>query len=128
LLDTFAGITTFTEDQDVIDYFTQGQCNALAWEIHKLTGFSLGLYTDAPVGQIDYSGHAFLYTSDGLILDIRGIQEFDVFKKDWYWLHTVHRFLRSEDYELEMALWENKIHYTRDKYAKKWAKYIVSLL
>lgn len=118
----------FTEDQDVIDYFTQGQCNALAWEIHKLTDFSLGIYTDAPAGDPDYGGHAFVYTSDGLVLDIRGVQEFDVFSQDWPWLSYVHRFMKSSDYELEMTLWSNTIHYTKDKYAKQWAKYIVSLL
>lgn len=118
----------FTKDEDVIEYFTQGQCNALAWEVHKLTGYSLGLYTDEPVGQPDYGGHAFVYTSDGLILDIRGIQTFDEFKEDWPWLSYVHRFMTAADYELEMVLWENRIHYTRDRRAKRWARLIVDML
>ncbi len=118
---------TFTEDEDIIFYFVEGQCNALAWEIHKLTGFSLGIYTDSPLGS-DYSAHAYAYTSDGLILDIRGIQTFDKFKLDWPWLHLTHRFSSSKEFEKEMTTWNNVTHYTKDRRAKEWAKRIVAQL
>jgi hypothetical protein len=121
-------LTRFTNDQSVIAYFTEGQCNALAYELHKLTGWSLAIISDAPVGQRDYGGHAFVFDSDAQVIDIRGRQPLDVFWKDWTFLPLIHRFHTRKEYEYEMQLWENNIPYTRDREAKQWARLIVDML
>lgn len=118
----------FTEDESVIAYFTEGQCNALAYELHKLTRFTLAIISDYPVGQDDYGGHAFLIDSDAHAIDIRGRQPIDDFWKDWTYFSHIHRFHTLKEYEKEMSLWDNKIHYTKDREAKRWAKLIVDIL
>lgn len=118
----------FTDDPYVIKYFTQGQCNALAWEIHKLTGWEIGLLSDEKVGQPDYAGHLFVIDPSGLIIDIRGRMHLANFKEFWPMLPYVHVFDSPESFELEMMLWENDIHYTADPEARLWASYIVDVL
>ncbi len=119
---------SFGADQDTIEYFTLGQCNALAYELHKLTDWSLVIISDAPVGQEDYGGHAFVMDSDANAVDIRGRQDLDTFWKDWTFFSHTHRFINLKEYEQEMILWENKIHYQRDRRAKQWARLIVDML
>ncbi len=118
----------FTDDQSVIEYFTEGQCNALAWELHKLTGWTLAIISDYPVGQEDYAGHAFVIDSDAYAIDIRGKQHLDDFWRHWRFLTHIYRFHTSKEYEKEMVLWHNKIHYTKDREAKMWARLIVDML
>lgn len=118
----------FTSDPHTIRYFTQGQCNALAWEIHKLTGWQLGLLSDEPAGNPDYAGHLFVLDNNGLAIDIRGRMHMKDFKEFWPMLPYVHIFESSEAFELEMMLWENDIHYTADEDAREWAFHIVDIL
>lgn len=118
----------FTDDPYVIKYFVAGQCNALAWEIHKLTGWQLGLISDEPAGQPDYYGHLFTVDPTGMIVDIRGRMHLKNFKEFWPMFPYLHLFDSAESYELEMMLWVNDIHYTSDPLAKQWASYIVNLL
>lgn len=118
----------FTDDPHIIHYFTVGQCNALAWEIHKLTGWEIGLLSDDVISQPDYYGHLFIIDPTGLIIDIRGRMHMKNFRKFWPTLPYVHVFASTEAYELEMLLWENDIHYTSDPLAKEWARYIVDTL
>ena len=66
--------------------------------------------------------------SDAYAIDIRGRQTLNNFWKDWTFFKYIHRFHTLHDYEIEMKLWENKIHYTKDKEAKLWAKLIVDML
>lgn len=118
----------FTDDPYVIKYFTQGQCNALAWEIHKLTGWQLGLLSDEPAGNPDYAGHLFVVDPTAMIVDIRGRMHLNNFKSFWSYLPYIHLFETVESFELEMLLWENETHYTSDKLAREWAIYIVDIL
>ena len=119
----------FTDDRSVIRYFTQGQCNALAWEIHKLTGWQLGVLSDAPIDEDpNYLGHLFIVDPHAMIVDIRGRVHLDTFKSFWPSLTFIHLFESASAYEQEMMLWENDIHYTRDADAKYWAGYIVDIL
>jgi hypothetical protein len=119
---------TFTDDADVIEYFTHGQCNALAWEIHKLTGWTIALVSDLPAGSEDYMGHAFVIDSDGFAIDIEGKRPLDEIREQWDFLPCIHRFFTLHEYEVEMVPWDNDIHYTKDKEAKLWAKLIVDML
>jgi len=118
----------FTSDSEVIKYFTQGQCNALAFELWKLTDWNLGLVSDEPAGNPDYSGHIFVIDQNAMVIDIRGRKTMDNFRKKWPFLPHFYLFRDIESFELEMMLWENDIHYTRDRYARRWAKYIVDIL
>lgn len=118
----------FTDDPFVIKYFVSGQCNALAWEIHKLKGWQLGLVSDEPAGQPDYLGHLFVVDPTAMIVDIRGRMHLPNFKEFWPMLPFIHLFESVESFELEMLLWENDIHYTKDGFAREWARYIVDIL
>jgi hypothetical protein len=119
----------FTADPYVIKYFTKGQCNALAWEIYKLTGWQLGMLSDIPVGtDPDYFGHLFVVDPTAMVVDIRGRMHLSNFKEFWPMLPFIHLFESAESYELEMMLWENDTHYTADTYAREWAEYIVDVL
>lgn len=119
----------FTQDQDVIDDFTLGNCNALAWEIHKLTNWSLVIASTEPIKSGNYGGHAFVMDSDAMAVDIMGRRELDKLLDYWYFCPYLHRFHTRQDYEKEMRLhWDNHIHYTRNRRAKQWAKIIVDAL
>jgi hypothetical protein len=118
----------FTADEDIIQYFTEGQCNALAFQLHKLTGWTLALLSDEPVGSEDYMGHVFVIDSYGYAIDIEGRRPLQELLDRWDYCPLLYRFFNLQEFELEMALWDNKIHYTRDREAKWWAKYIVDML
>ena len=118
----------FTDDADTISYFTEGQCGALAYEIHVLTGFSIGLISSLPVGSEDYMGHLFVFNSDGMAIDIEGVRTLDELKDDWYFCPYVHRFFSLAEFEYEMLDWDMPFSFYKDKDAKRWAKYIVDLL
>jgi hypothetical protein len=130
LADRQLGQLTFTDDEDVIAYFTEGQCNALAYEIHLLTGWTLALISDLPARSEDYCGHVFIIDSDGLAVDIEGIENLATFreKDKWSWMPYIYRFFSLSEFQMEMGPWDNQIHYTRDKEAKKWARIIVDIL
>jgi len=117
----------FTEDEEIIQYFTRGQCNALAYELNRLKGYSLGICSSSAGGEDDFGAHAFCYTSDGLVIDIRGVQHFADFRMDWLYFPFVTRYTLS-DYHKEMRFWKNDTHYTQDRFARKWAKIIVDIL
>jgi hypothetical protein len=118
----------FTDDEDTIAYFTEGQCGALAYEIHKLTGFSLGLISSLPVGSEDYMGHLFVFNPDGLVIDIRGVRTLEDVKDEWYFCPYIYRFFSLKEFEYEMVDWQMGTRYDRDKNAQHWAKYIVNVI
>ena len=120
--------TVFTSDRITIRYFTQGQCNALAYEIWKLTGWDLGLLSDLPVGDIDLMGHLFVVHPNGKIVDIRGRMGLLDFRRFWPSLPLMHIFPSIEDFRAEMEFWENTPQYDQDPDAARWAKYIVDTL
>jgi hypothetical protein len=117
----------FVQDQDIIDYFTLGKCNALAWEIHKLTGWSLAIVSDLPIKNGDYGGHAFVFDSDAMAVDIMGRRHLDKLLDYWNFCPYITRFHTTKDYEKEMRInWDGD--YTKDRKAKYWAKIIVEML
>lgn len=127
-MDMLSPTESFTDDAEILEYFSEGQCNALAWEIHKLTGWTLALVSDMPVGSPDYCGHAFVIDSDARAVDIKGRRLLSSLRKDWDFCLHLHRFMSLAEYEREMTLWDNVIHYTKDKKAKLWARHIVDTL
>lgn len=118
----------FTEEREVIEYFTEGQCNALAYELHLLRGYTIAMVSDNPKGSADYMGHLFLINSDADAIDIEGVRPLEEFRDAWDFLPRIHRFFNLAEFEFEMILWDNDIHYTKDKEAKKWAKIIDDML
>jgi hypothetical protein len=121
-------IVKFTGDQEVIEYFTEGQCNALAYEIFLLTNWNLAMVSDMPVGSADYMGHLFVVDSDAWAIDIEGHRPLEDLRQQWDFCPHITRFVTLADFQLEMVLWDNKIHYTKDREAKKWARIIVDML
>lgn len=122
-------IISFDFDQDIIDYFTLGACNSLAWELHKLTDWSLAIVSDRKIKTGNYAGHAFVFDSDGLAIDIMGRVKLDKLEAYWYFCPYLTRFHTTKDFQKEMSWhWDNSPHYTRDKTAKKYAKIIVDTL
>lgn len=121
-------VMDFEADESAIEYFTHGQCGALAYEIHQLTGWSLGLISDQPVGSPDYMGHLFVFDSDGLVVDIKGRRTLDEVRDEWYFCPYVHRFFSLKEFEYEMLEWDMKIRYDKDKLARRWARYIADIL
>lgn len=119
---------TFTNDEDVISYFTEGQCGALAYELHKLTGWSLVAITDGPIDSLDYSGHVFVVNSDGLAVDIKGVRTIDEVKEDWYFCHYLHRFFSHGEFDSIMSTWDFRPAYSEDPEARLWARTILNLL
>ncbi len=118
---------TFTEDTDTIEYFTLGECNSLAWEIHKLTGWSLAIVSDLPIKNNDYGGHAFVFDSEGMAIDIMGRRSLSKLQDYWNFCPYLQRFHTAKDYQKEMAKsWDN--NYSRNRRAKQWAKIIVDVL
>jgi hypothetical protein len=118
----------FTDDEDVITYFTEGQCPALAYEIHKLTGWTIAMVSDYPAGSPWYMGHVFVIDSDGMAIDIKGKRSIEDVQNEWYFCGHLHRFWDMKEFEYEMLEWDLKPKFDRDKKAKLWAKEIVDLL
>lgn len=121
---------SFTDDEEVITYFTEGACNALAWELHKLTGWSLAILSDRPIKDGNYGGHAFIINSEGLAIDIKGVRTLEDIRDDWYFCGYLTRFFTADDYAKEMSKhWDSHgPHYTKDREAKLWAKKILDML
>ncbi len=119
---------SFTGDVQVIKYFTQGQCYALAYELHKLTEWSIVLISDLPVDNLDYMGHIFVMDSNAYAIDIKGKRTLDDMKADWSFCPYIHRFFDVKEFEEEMLEWKVKIPFNKDKKAKWWARYIVDML
>lgn len=125
----FTGLSdSFTDDEDVISYFVNGQCHALAYELHKITGWTLALISDQPVGSPDYMGHIFNIDSDGMAIDIKGRREIEELKDEWHFCKHLHRFWDLKEFEYEMLEWDMRPRFDKDKEAKKWAKIIIDML
>lgn len=118
----------FNFDEDIQSYFVEGQCGALAYELHKLRGWSLGLISDHPVGSQDYMGHLFVFDSEAMVIDIRGRRTLDEVKEEWYFCPYVHRFFSLQEFEHEMQGWDMNIRHDRDRKAKYWSKVILQEL
>jgi hypothetical protein len=118
----------FDADEETERYFTEGQCMALAYELHQLTGWTLALISDQPVGSEDYMGHVFVIDSDGNAIDIKGKREISDIQDDWYFCGHLHRFFSLKEFEYEMLDWDMLVRFDKDKNAKMWAKYIVDML
>lgn len=121
-------IIEFTDDEDVIHYFTRGQCPALAFELHKLTDWSIVMVSDRPAGSPDYFAHVFVMDSNAMAIDIKGRRTFEDLKEEWYFCDYTHRFFSLKEFEYEMLDWDLATRFDRDKKAKYWAKYIVDIL
>jgi hypothetical protein len=121
-------IVSFTDDKDVQSYFLEGQCPALAYEIHKLTGLTIAMLSDEPVGSPDYLAHVFIMDSNGLVIDIKGRRTLQDVRNEWYFCKYLHRFWNLKDFEYEMLDWDLTTRFDKDLKAKKWAKIIVDIL
>jgi hypothetical protein len=125
---TYSGETIFTDDEDIQSYFTEGQCPALAYELHKLTGWTLAMISSQPVGSPDYMAHVFVMDSDGMVIDIKGRRTLEDVKDEWYFCSYVHRFFTLKEFEYEMIGWELAVRHHKDPQAKYWARLIVEML
>jgi hypothetical protein len=119
---------SFTDDKEIISYFTQGQCGPLAYEIYKLTGWTLALLSNLPVGDPGLLGHVFVIDSDGMAIDIVGKRTLDQIRTEWDFCNHLHRFWDLKEFEKEMSQWYFNPRYDRDKEAKLWARQIVDML
>jgi hypothetical protein len=119
---------TFTDDEDAIDYFTTGACQSLAYEIHKLTGWTLAMLSSSPAGSPDYYAHVFVIDSEGMVIDIAGRRKLEDVRNEWPICSYLHRFWDLKEFEYEMHGWELTIRFDRNKRAKVWARTIVDLL
>lgn len=119
---------SFTDDESVISYFTEGQCGALAYEIHILTGWTIALLSDGPVGSPNYMGHLFVIDSDAYAIDIKGRRQLADVQDEWYFCSYLHRFWDLKEFEYEMLEWEMLPRFDRDREAKYWAQEIVDML
>lgn len=115
-------------DEEIEDYFTHGQCPALAYELHKLTGWTIAMISDKPVGSPDYMAHVFVINSDGMAIDIKGERSIEDIKDEWYFCSHIHRFWNLAEFEYEMLDWDLRIKFNKDSKAKEWAKIIVEHL
>ena|SRR6187551_2916712 len=118
----------FTSDRKTVHYFTRGQCNALAYEIWKLTGWPIGQLSDLPPGNVDLFGHFFVVHPNGKFVDIRGRMDEYEFIQFWPTLKIKHIFPNIKAFRQEMKLWVNDTPYDRDPHAARWARYIVDTL
>lgn len=114
--------------EDIQYYFTHGQCPALAYEIHKLKGWTLAMLSSEPVGSPDYMGHVFVIDSDAYAIDIKGRRSLEDIKDEWWFAHHLHRFNSLKEFEYEMLDWELKPKFNKDKQAKLYAARIIELL
>lgn len=119
---------SFTDDQDIIEYFTEGQCHALAYELHKLRGWSLVMVSDQPAGSPDYLGHIFVVDSDAMAIDIKGRRTLEELQEEWHFAKYTHRFFSLKDFEYEMQEWDCNPSFDRDPKAKVWARKISDML
>lgn len=136
-IQVFDSNITFDADQETVEYFIYGQCNALAWEIHKLTGWDLILVSDDLAGTPDYLGHIAVINDSDEVVDIEGVKDLDAFMLRWrdvvtpyrtFHLENFHRFRSRKEFQKEMLSWENDIPYNRDPFAKFWAGIIVDTI
>lgn len=119
---------SFEADEDDIDYFTLGACPNLAYEIHKLTGWTLALFSSSPVGSPDYLGHVFVIDSNGMAIDITGRRSIKDLQDQWWFAEYLHRFWDLKEFEYEMLGWELDKRIGKDLRAKEWARKIVDYL
>jgi hypothetical protein len=123
---------SFTQDSEVIKYFTAGQCNALAWEIFKRKrdeGYMLAMLSDDKVGTREYMGHLFVVDADQEIaIDIQGAVPLDDMFDAWPNLGHFHVFRSTASFRKEMKQWRNDTPYNRDPEAAYWADVIVDKL
>jgi hypothetical protein len=118
----------FTKDEDAIDYFTTGACPALAYEIHKLTGWTIAMLSSSPVKSPDYFAHVFVMDSEGMVIDITGRRKLEDVQNEWPICGYLHRFWDLKEFEEEMLGWELTTRFDRNKRAKLWARTIVDML
>lgn len=119
---------SFEADEDDVEYFTHGACPNLAYEIHKLTGWTLAMVSSSPVGSPDYLGHVFVIDSEGMAIDITGRQPITDIQTNWWFAHFLHRFWDLKEFEHEMRDWELTTRLGRNPRAKEWARKIVDIL
>lgn len=122
----------FTDDIEVIKYFTLKQCNALAWELYKLRQdkkYQLAMLSDDKAGSKDYMGHVFVIDANqDVAIDINGVVTLDEMFEAWPRLGYFHVFRSPAAFRKEMQDWINTPHYARDPEAKYWAKFIDDIL
>ena len=118
----------FEADQDDISYFTQGACPNLAYEIHKLTGWTLAMVSSQPAGSPDYLAHVFIIDSEGMAIDIKGRRLVSEIQDEWWFAAYLHRFWSTMEFEDEMIPWYLNPVLGRDRRAKQWARKIVDIL
>lgn len=118
----------FTDDEDIIAYFTEGQCPALAYEVHMLTGWTIAMVSDQPVGSPDYLAHVFIINSEGMAIDIKGLRTLEDIKDEWSFCTYVHRFWDLKEFAYEMLEWDLRPRFDQDLKAKLWAVKIVDIL
>lgn len=123
-----AEVEYFDFPEDVQEYFLLGQCPALAFEIYKLTDWTIAMLSSQPVGSPDYMGHVFIIDSDAMAIDIKGRRTLDEVKDEWYFAGYLHRFFTLKEFEYEMIEWDTAVRFDRDTKAKLWAKRIVDIL
>lgn len=121
-------VVDFGADEDDIQYFTQGACMHLAYEIHMLTGWTIAMVSSSPAGSPDYLGHIFIIDSDGMAIDIRGRRPIEDLKDEWWFANFLHRFWDLKEFHYEMQDWCLDRRIGRDPRAKEWAKRIIELL
>jgi hypothetical protein len=117
----------FDADEDDISYFTLGACPNLAYQIHKLTGWTLAMASSSPAGSPDYMGHVFVIDSDGMAIDIEGKRSLNKLLAVWGFAY-LHRFWDLKEFEYEMQEWDLPTRLDRNPRAKEWAKKIVETL
>jgi hypothetical protein len=117
-------VETFTDDEEIINYFSEGQCGALAYELHKLTGWTLAMVSSSPAGSPDYTGHLFVMDSEGMVIDIKGRRTLEAVQDEWYMCGYVHRFFTLKEFEYELIEWEMSPRFDRDSKARQWARHI----
>jgi hypothetical protein len=118
---------SFEADEDDVDYFTLGACPNLAYEIHKLTGWTLAMASSSPVGSPDYMGHVFVIDSNGMAIDIEGRRPLDKLLAAWGFAY-LHRFWSLKEFEYEMQEWDLVTKLNRNPRAKEWARKIMDIL
>ena len=118
----------FDFPEEIEDRFTTGQCPALAYEIHLLTGWTIAMISDKPAGSPDYMAHVFIIDSDGKAIDVKGRRNIEEVKNDWYFCVHLHRFWGLKEFEYEMLDWDLKVRFNKDPVAKEYAKIIVGML
>jgi hypothetical protein len=119
---------SFEADEDTVDYFTLGACPNLAYEIHKLTGWTIALFSSSPAGSPEYLGHVFTIDSNGMAVDITGRRTIQNLQDQWWFANYLHRFWNLKEFEHEMLDWELSKRIGKDPRAKEWAHKIVEHL